>query len=64
MKPNEPHNWTIALYGVDATRHKNFRQELAVGDIEAALGAANELESEVDFEVVQYVIRRHEKVNT
>ena len=63
MKQNDPHRWTVALYGEGATSQRNFRQETVVGDIQTALNTADELESEVDFEVLQYVIRRHELAN-
>lgn len=62
MKPNEPQKWIVTLYGATGWHGANDRPGHAkieiTGDIEAALQAADELESEVDFEVHRFVISR------
>lgn len=58
MKPNKPHHWSITLYGCAAPNGPRHAISEFVGDIEGALGAADELESEVDFEVHDFHIKR------
>ena len=64
MKPNDPHHWTITLHGKFEPGKKRIEQIEVVEDIEGALGRADELESCVDFEVLQFVITRGAKANT
>lgn len=65
MKPNDPHHWKVALCPAPAStgpiRKPKFYE--FTGDIEGVLGFADEMESEVDFEVQQYVITRGRKAN-
>jgi hypothetical protein len=62
MKPNDPHHWTVALYGEAGTDAESVTAY--VGDIEGALSCADEQESEVEFEVARFVITRGAKVKT
>lgn len=58
MKPNKPCEWAITVYGKAAKERPMHRTERFEGTIGGALGFADELESEVDFEVYQFVITR------
>jgi hypothetical protein len=60
MKPNEPQDWIISLYGAAARQLVGKSVMSFRGTLDEALGAADEMESEVDFEVTQFVIRRSE----
>lgn len=58
MKPNDPHHWTITLYGESEKGRAPHEVENMTGTIEEALRHADEMESGVDFEVHQFVITR------
>ena len=58
MKPNNPHHWTITLHGKRTPGRKHTEQIECIGDIEDALQRADELESAVEFDVIQFVITR------
>lgn len=58
MKPNDPHHWTITVHGKPQPRRRHIEQIECIGDIEHALQRADELESNVEFEVIQFVITR------
>ena len=64
MKPNEPHHWTITLLGKFEPGKKRIEQIEVIEDIEGALQQADELESAVDFDVLQFVITRGAKAST
>lgn len=66
MKPNDPYIWKITLCPATESSGPTHRPKMFefTGDIEGALNAANEMESEVDFEVQQFVITRGLKANT
>ena len=57
MKPNNPHHWIIDLHGVKPKR-VDFHTAKFVGTVDAALSEADELESEVSFDVTQIVLTR------
>lgn len=58
MKPNKPHYWTITLSGKFEPGKKRIEQIEIIGDIEAAMQHADELECAVDFEVLRFEIVR------
>lgn len=60
MKPNIPHHWTVSLFCIAGPDQKNLRHSTTVfvGGIDDVLGYADEQESEVNFEVEQFVITR------
>lgn len=72
MKPNDQYRWTITLYSPSSTKPRaddstepvkpmDVSQITHVGDVQSVLGAADEQEDQVDFEVGQFVITRGEK---
>lgn len=63
MKPNAPHYWTVTLYGVAEPIAPRHSTSAFVGDIDGVLGHADEQESQVDFDVQQFVITRGAKAN-
>jgi hypothetical protein len=63
MKSNDPYHWTVALCPATESAGPLRKPKLFAytGDIEGVFQAADEGESEVDFQVQQFVITRGAK---
>lgn len=58
MKPNAPHIWSITLSGRVHQGRQRIETVDFIGTLDEALGRADEFESNVPFEVEQFVITR------
>jgi hypothetical protein len=61
FKPNGLHRWAVEVRSLPKPAFGELAQEGVYGTIGDALRTADELDSEVDFEVQQFIITRAEE---
>jgi len=62
MKPNDAHHWTITCIGYSKCGKQLVKSTEFAGTVDGVMGYADEFESEVEFEVLQFQITRGLKV--